>query len=224
AIKGKPFPWLIAWSLTLLYRFTMPYQALVNNSRYVIPAQALFLVVAVASVAFMLEWVFSLKEYADIKTITRPVIVILIIGVLIIPMQPLYMHQAQTFGNAVKNINDMQVTIGEWIEENTPEDAVLAICDAGAVRFFGNRAIIDIIGLVTPDIVHGNMTTLETLQYMYDRGCDYIVFFDDWFWVFGSYLEGALTTLFRVDLDDNITCGSDAMSVYHINWALTDIS
>jgi len=224
AIKGKPFPWLVAWSLTLLYRFTMPYQSLVNNTRYLIPVHALFLVVAVTSTAFMLEWVLSLKKYADIKTTARLLTVIFIIGVLIGPMQPLYLHQAQTFGNAVKNINDMQVTIGEWIEKNTPEDAVLAICDAGAVRFFGNRAVIDIIGLVTPDIVHGNMTTRETLQYMYDRGCDYIVFFNDWFWVFGSYIGGALTVLYTVDLDDNIICGRDTMSVYHINWTLTSFS
>ena len=224
AIKGKPFPWLVAWSLTLLYRFTMPYQALVNNTRYLIPAHALFLVVAVTSTAFMLEWVLSLKKYADIKTTARLATVVFIIGVLIVPMQPLYLRQAQTFGNATKNINDMQVTIGEWIEENTPEDAVLAICDAGAVRFFGNRAVIDIIGLVTPDIVHGNMTTRETLQYMYDRGCDYIVFFDDWFWVFGYHIGGALTTLYSVELDDNIICGRDAMSVYHINWTLTSFS
>jgi hypothetical protein len=59
---------------------------------------------------------------------------------------------------------------------------------------------------------------------MYDRGCDYIVFFNDWFWVFGTQMAGALTMLYSVDLDDNIICGRDAMSVYHINWTLTSFS
>ena len=56
---------------------------------------------------------------------------------------------------------------------------------------------------------------------MNERGCDYIVFFNDWFWIFGSYIGGALTTICRVDLVDNIVSGRETMSVYHINWTLT---
>lgn len=56
---------------------------------------------------------------------------------------------------------------------------------------------------------------------MNKRGCDYIAFFNDWFWIFWGHIAGALTALYTVHLDDNIICGKETMSVYYVNWTLT---
>ncbi len=219
--KGRPHLWLLAIALTVLYRFTMPLIALLANHRYLIPVHCLFFVVAAISVGFIIEAVLENRQYLDAPGTIRLLAAILVIGVLLAPMIPGYCAQAEKFGNATKNINDMQVAIGEWVYHNTPDDAVLALCDIGAIRFFSNRSIIDLIGLVTPDILYGNFTRLETLHYLKNHSCDYMVIWTDWFWAYEVYVAGAWENLFTVSLTDNIICGRDAMSVYHINWSLT---
>lgn len=45
------------------------------------------------------------------------------------------------------------VTWGRWFARNTPEDAVIATPDIGAIGYFSDRRIVDLAGLVTPDMV-----------------------------------------------------------------------
>jgi hypothetical protein len=125
----------------------------------------------------------------------------------------------------VGNINDMQVHIGYWLAENTPPDAIFATHDVGALRFFSGRVMIDIVGLVSPDIVHGNMTDQETLQYLYEHGCDYFVFFDDIFLWWAQYFPlNATSKIYTVTLAENVISGRETMSVYHIDWELTNFT
>jgi arabinofuranosyltransferase len=46
-----------------------------------------------------------------------------------------------------QNINEVQVAIGKWVAANTPPDAGVAVVDAGAIRYFGQRRTIDLGGL-----------------------------------------------------------------------------
>lgn len=43
-------------------------------------------------------------------------------------------------------------SMGRWIARNTPEDAVVATPDIGAIGFFSRRRILDLGGLVSPEI------------------------------------------------------------------------
>ncbi|MBW4435501.1 MAG: hypothetical protein KME04_00080 [Pleurocapsa minor GSE-CHR-MK-17-07R] len=40
--------------------------------------------------------------------------------------------------------------MADWLAENTPVDAVVAVHDVGAMRYFGGRTTLDIVGLTTP--------------------------------------------------------------------------
>jgi len=46
-----------------------------------------------------------------------------------------------------QNINEVQVEIGKWIKRNAPRDATLLAVDAGAIRYWGERKTIDVMGL-----------------------------------------------------------------------------
>ena len=217
--KGRPFAWLLPVSLTVIYRLSTPYAALINNNRYLLPVFDLFLIAAVAAVAILLKIVFvAILEIRD--TVSLNHLCVFVVAVLIIvPMIPSYSFQATFYGKAAGNINDMQVAIGLWLDENTPPDAVFATHDAGALRYFSNRTMIDHAGLVSPDIVHGNMTDFEKIQYLHDQGCNYVVFFPDLFWYYFRYLpDGSYEIEFTVHLEENVICGRDTMSVYRIYW------
>ncbi len=224
-VKGKPFAWILPVALTILYRILTPYPALINNSRYLVPVFDLFLVVGITTSALIFRMIFL--GILELRNDLSPDIIVasLLVFLIIMPMYPYYVWQATNFGKAAGNINDMQVHLGYWLAENTPQDAVFATHDAGALRFFSNRTMIDLAGLVSPDMIHGNLTPQEKMQYLCDHGCDYFVFFDELF-IFWSLLlpNGSYEKLYTVFLEDNVVAGRDTMSVFLIHWELTQYS
>ena len=222
-IKGKPFAWLLPVALTVLYRMFTPYSALINNARYLVPVFDLFLLTAIAAGALVLKLIFTtILELKDDMPLNLAG-VLLLSFIIIAPMTPYYVYQATFFGKAAGNINDMQVHLGYWLDANTPPDAIFATHDAGALRFFSGRTIIDLAGLVSPDIIHGNMTDYEKMQYLYDNGCNYFVFFDDLFRWWAQFFEyNEYSNIYTVTLPENVVCGRDTMSVFEIHWELTE--
>ncbi len=216
AIK-RPYAWIMGISLTLLYRFTMPYQSLVNNSRYLTP------IFGFMAIAFMMGFFVFLNELIKENPkknsyLLRSGMTVIIILVIIFPSIPYYGHQANVHALATKNINEMQVDIGYWVKEHTPSDAVLAICDVGAIRFISDREIIDLVGLTTPDIAHGELYGLELVDYLRNRSTDYLIIFGKWTGYFFAYMPGLLYQRYRIELPDNLICGDDVMIVFEIVW------
>ena len=224
-VRGKPFPWLFPVILTVLYRLTAPYASLINNVRYLLPVFDLFFLTGIIASAWILDFIltgiFRLPEGNETKLIA----IALTIIVLIVPLVPHYVGQATYYGRAVKTVNDLHVNIGLWLAENTPEDAVFATHDAGAVRFISNRSMIDLAGLVSPDIIHGNMTPRETLSYLRHHGCNYFVYFNDLFayWTrFLSYQAYEMVYTVTIPPEVHVGGGRPTMSVYQIFWEYTE--
>lgn len=222
-LRKRPYLWVLPIALTVLYRLNLPYLALINNARYLVPIFDLFMVAAVIGLARIFKWILKYNPKVRRDHLTEVLLGLILILLLIVPITPSYLQQAPFYGNSVKNINDQQVTIGKWLAVNTPKNAVLAIHDAGALRFFSNRTIIDLAGLVSPDIIHGNMSILEKLIYLREHGCNYFVFFDELMQFYLQLMPGAVTKLYSVHLTDNVISGRDTMSVYFVNWTLVTI-
>jgi hypothetical protein len=223
-IKGKPFPWILALALTILYRLSTPYASLINNARYLVPIFDLFLIAAIVFTAWFVRiLLIRIVKLRDILE-TRYLAMILVALVFVTPMIPSYVSQATYYTKSVRTINDMHVGIGTWLAENTPEDAVFATHDAGAIRYISGRRMIDIAGLLSPDIIHGNMTAQETLSYLRQEGCNYFVFFDELFLWWDYHLPwNAVETLYTVQIPPEIyaSAGRDTMSVFRIYWENT---
>lgn len=61
-----------------------------------------------------------------------------------------------------------QVRVGEWIRDTLPADARVATHDVGAIAFVGGRPVVDLVGLVTPEMAgayrHGEGAMWEALE------------------------------------------------------------
>ncbi len=223
-LRKKPYPWILAVALTILYRLSTPYASLINNARYLVPIFDLFFITAIVFSAWLIRHAFTMILKLKEATETRFLAVTVVTLLLVVPVIPYYMEQANYFSKSVRTINDMHVNIGNWIADNTPEDAVFATHDAGAIRFISGRRMIDIAGLVSPDIIHGNMTPPETLRYLHEQGCNYFVFFDELFQYWRIYLPwSAVEQLYTVHIPPEIyaSAGRDTMSVWQILWEYT---
>ncbi|MHA1638006.1 MAG: hypothetical protein ACTSUB_08325 [Candidatus Thorarchaeota archaeon] len=215
--KKQPYPWLFALSLTLLYRMTMPSQVLINNTRYLVPIFSFLLISCVCGIALIINRLDSTLPKHNL--INRDLIsTVLILLIVIIPIFPSYFYQATYYGLATKNINEMQVNIGFWLQENTPDDAVIALGDVGAIRYFSDREIVDLVGLVTPEITHGNFTSVELAEYLELRGVTHLIIFQKHVWYYVNYLQIGDNLLYNVTLTDNVICGGPTMLVYDVIW------
>jgi hypothetical protein len=126
---------------------------------------------------------------------------------------------SQRYGWAVQNINAMQVRLGEWVREHLPPDARLALNDVGAIAFVSRREVIDLMGLVTPEILpYRREGEAGILRYL-ERTCpDYVIVFPDWFPQLTQRLDW-LTPIHRVKLERNSVAGADLMVVYETAWS-----
>lgn len=90
-------------------------------------------------------------------------------------------------------IHALNVRIGRFVRENTPEDAVLAVNDAGAIRYFGQRRTLDLMGLNDHAIVHRRLTARQAVE-----RADYLVVLPRWF--ARARLPGSFTLVQRFEI------------------------
>jgi hypothetical protein len=83
------------------------------------------------------------------------------LGVVVVASLPFELasvaERAQRFASDARVIAQLNIAPGEWIAANTPTDAVVAVNDAGAIRYFGNRTTLDLIGLNDADLTFGRI-------------------------------------------------------------------
>ncbi len=56
---------------------------------------------------------------------------------------------AVNFGRDCRDIKSQSISAGLWIKENIKDDAKIAINDAGAIAFYSEKRVFDLVGLVT---------------------------------------------------------------------------
>jgi len=88
-----------------------------------------------------------------------------------------------------------------WIRDNTAPDAVVGVVDAGAIRFFGQRKTIDLMGLNDADIA---MKRIDRRQAA--RQLDWLVAFPFWLDASGLADQFAPHRVFRIPEEEYTVC------------------
>jgi hypothetical protein len=123
---------------------------------------------------------------------------------------------ADRYAWAVQNINAMQVHLGHWIDAHLPPASRLAVNDIGAIAFFSRRPVIDLMGLVTPDVIpYRRGGEADVLRYVVQRCPDYVVVFPRWFPLMTQRAD-LLEPVYRVRLEHNEVAGAAEMVVYRL--------
>ncbi len=86
-------------------------------------------------------------------------------------------------------IEKQMVGTADWVQENLPPDALLAVHDIGAIGYFDQHPIVDLAGLVSPDVVPFIRDQDKIAAYLDQRGADYLVTIPDFYPQLVSRLE-----------------------------------
>ncbi len=123
---------------------------------------------------------------------------------------------AERYGWAVQNINAMQVHLGRWVDVHLPKRARIAVNDIGAIAYFSRREVIDLMGLVTPEIIpYRRQGEAGVLRYLLETCPDHVIIFPAWFPQIASSVA-LLEPVYRVRLERNEVAGAPEMVVYRL--------
>jgi arabinofuranosyltransferase len=123
---------------------------------------------------------------------------------------------ADRYAWAVQNINAMQVHIGRWADAHLPRAATLAVNDIGAIAYFSRRPVLDLMGLVTPEIrPYRREGEAGVVRFIAERCPDFVIIFPTWFPELAARRD-LLIPLYRVRLERNEVSGGPEMVVYRL--------
>jgi hypothetical protein len=134
------------------------------------------------------------------------------LGIAVVSLVP----ASTRYGWAVQNINAMQVHLGQWADTNLPKTARIAVNDIGAIAYFSRREVIDLMGLVTPDIIpYRRQGEPGLMRYLTEACPQYVIIFPAWFPQIASSRD-MLEPIYRVRLERNEVAGAAEMVVYRL--------
>ena len=136
------------WTLALLGGYAVKQVWII--SRYVSPL-APVLLLAMGVVA---EWLLGGEQMP--RRVRRFGNSVLVTGLVLTLVGNLWVMGAQVVPHArsfPEGVRQCYLGFGEWIRNNTPPGTVVAALDIGAVGYAGDRPVLDLMGLVSPEIL-----------------------------------------------------------------------
>ncbi|MEJ2353204.1 MAG: hypothetical protein P8Y03_25735, partial [Anaerolineales bacterium] len=204
AIRYRSWPILAAGLWTLGYaamyagRLPVTYQ----HGRYLVPAMPVFFLIGFLGTAELLK--------LDTQVAWRRVMSRVWIAALGAVLGLFWVIGARTYADDVAIIESEMVSTATWVAHNTPPDALIAAHDIGALGYFGHRDLLDLAGLVSPEVIPFIRDEMALERYLDAQNADYLVTFPDWYPLLSSKGE----RIFQANGQYSPAQGGENMAVY----------
>ena len=162
----------------LMYFIKLPYAH--RFGRYMMPLIPFFILVA--TVGFR-DIARIINKYTTNALFSKSIFYILI-GITYFIGVKNYDENREQYALQCKYIYDRQVMAAQWLNKYTKEDDIVATHDVGAIGYYSNRKIVDVAGLVTPELIGkiNDLSYVSYLQtYMKEKGVTYLAFLREWY-------------------------------------------
>jgi hypothetical protein len=174
--------WFLGYGILYAVKLPVVYQ----HGRYLFPLIPIFYIIGISGTYTLIK-----KNFAEKNALTK---MIRLLNITIILCMILFVIVGEiSFTSDIKTINRLMVDPALWIKENTSEDSIVAAHDIGAMGYFGERQIIDLAGLIEPDIIPIIRDEPKIKEYLLKEEANYLVVFIDWYDSLDSLGEEAAT-------------------------------
>jgi hypothetical protein len=168
-IKWLPVAWIALHTLVYAVRLPVHYQ----HGRYLIPILPIVILYGAIGTG-------SLIARRSGRSITRVAGIVLIISTLVILISYAPIG-AQAYTTDVAIIDDELVVVARWLDEHVPPGAVIAAHDIGAIGYFTRRPLLDLAGLISPEVIPFIRDETRLKDWMLSRRAAWFVTFPDWY-------------------------------------------
>ena len=164
-------PMLIVLGIVLAYGILLPF--LHDDARYLVPTMPFIVLLGTAGVRSVSRWMLTLFPFASIKRALNG-LSFAVFGLAILLGLTAWKKTRMEHYKAVRYVQERQVAASYWLRDHTPESAIVATHTIGAIGYYANRKMIDITGIVTPELLPtlGDLKSLEV--FLKGQKTDYI--------------------------------------------------
>jgi hypothetical protein len=107
-------------------------------------------------------------------------------------------------------IESEMVVTAKWVATNLPPDALIAAHDIGALGYFDGHKLLDLAGLISPEVIPFIRNESQLAEYLNQRGADYLIAFPDFY----PLLTENAKTVFTTNSAITLTFDQENMVVY----------
>jgi hypothetical protein len=192
----------LLWVMIYLGMYAIRLPVTYQHGRYAMPSIAVILLLGLEGIW---RWVKPDSSSAKIRIASR-----LWVGSLPAVLIGFIFIGAKAYSNDVAIIETEMVAAAKWVADNTTQDALVAAHDIGALGYFGHRNLLDLAGLISPEVIPFIRDENEIAAYLDVRGADYLMTFPGWY----PDLVVGRTILYRTKARFSPEAGGENMVIY----------
>lgn len=192
--------WWLGYTVIYAMRLPVDYQ----HGRYLIPAMPVYFLLGLLGTTEI--W----REHLQRKRALILLRKVWVVTTTLVLAAFLILGALQAYALDVAIINTEMVAAAQWIAENTPPDALIAAHDIGALGFYGERPVLDMAGLISPDVIPIIRDEYQLAEHLDREQVAYLMTFPDWY----AYLPQNARLIFATDGKYSPLAGGENMSVY----------
>ena len=189
---------LYAWRLPVTYQ----------HGRYLLTAVPVWILYGLAGWQWLLSRLGNNRTGFLAKQVTRLTFAVLLLTFLLLG--------GQSYAQDVAFIEGEMVTTARWLAANTPPDALIAAHDIGAIGYFAERPLLDLAGLISPEIVPLLDNETAVAQYVLNSQAEYLITAPGWPYK-SAVNHGPALRVFSSDFDWTRENGLNNTAVYQLN-------
>lgn len=203
-VRRRDWIYLIApaWAVGYLCLYALRLPVSYQHGRYVIPMMPVYFL-----------WGFvGLIQFANIhspRMLPRALYRAWFISTSLV-LVAFWLLGARAYGRDVALIESEMVDTARWLAENTEKEAVIAAHDIGAIGYFSERQMLDLAGLVSPEVISFLRDETQLAKYLDQKGATYLVTFPGWY----PKLTLQATPVYRTNGKFSPEQGGENMIVY----------
>jgi hypothetical protein len=163
---------LIVWIGGYLFLYAWRLPVTYQHGRYVMPVIPVFTLLGFYG---FLLWISN--DMNRVQRVLRKTWV----GVIIFVVIFFWGLGARSYASDVGVIETEMVTVAHWLRKNTNQNDLIAAHDIGAIGYFSNRRMLDLAGLISPDVIPFIRDEKKLAQYLDSEGAEYLVTFPSWY-------------------------------------------
>ena len=192
----------LLWALSYIGAYAVRLPVNYQHGRYAIP---IIPVVLVLGMEGMKAWVepnaklFFRRLLSRAWLLALPVLAVIFWGI-----------GAQAYAQDVAIIETEMVAASEWIAVHTEAQALIAAHDIGALGYFGERTLIDMAGLVSPEVIPILRDEEALASFLDERNADYLMTFPGWY----PKLVERAELIYTTDAPYSVRAGGENMTIY----------
>ena len=190
--------WFFGYAAIYAWRLPVTYQ----HGRYMMPTMSIFFIWGLMGM-FALVGQVSKSRWQPLLSFAWKISLALV-------WIAFFALGAKSYADDVSFIESEMVVTAQWVAENVPVDQLIAAHDIGALGYFAEREIVDLAGLVSPDVIPFIRDEAQLAAYLHQREVDYLIIFPEWY----ETLPNGLSVVYNTDGRFAPLLGGENMVIY----------